>query len=96
MKYIVILFFVTIFCCCVNAQQINGIVYGSDQNNVRTTLPAANVYWEGTEHGVTTDREGKFSIEIPQTGKSRLIASFVGYQNDTIDVPAGANRIEVV
>ena len=104
MKYSISLLFATFVCCCLNAQQMNGVVYGSDQNSVRTTLPAANVYWEGMQQGVTTDANGKFSIDIPQSSsvernlqfRSRLIASFIGYQNDTIDISAGMNQVEFV
>jgi outer membrane receptor for ferrienterochelin and colicin len=92
MKYIISLFFAAAICSCLNAQQISGTVYGAN----RETLPAANVFWEGVRQGVSADHDGKFSIDIPSSGKTRLIASFVGYQNDTIDVPAGAVRIEFV
>ena len=96
MKYIISLFFATIICGVINAQHIQGVVYGNDQNNKRVTLPSANVYWEGTQQGVTADVNGKFSIDIPETGKNRLIASFIGYQNDTLDIPAGTGKVEFV
>ena len=96
MKYIISLFLATLICVCLNAQQINGVVYGILQDDNRITLPSANIYWEGTQQGVTTDADGKFSIDIPQTGKSRLIASFIGYQNDTVDVSIGNHQVEFV
>jgi len=96
MKYSISLFFLTVVCSCLNAQQVNGVVYGSNSDNSRITLPAANVYWEGTQQGVTADSNGKFSIDFPSSGTSRLIASFVGYQNDTIPVPAGTKQVEIV
>jgi len=94
MKYIISLFFATAVFSCLNAQQLNGVVYGLNQDGSRTTLPAASVYWEGTQQGVTANPEGKFSIDFPTISKPRLIASFVGYQNDTIVVPAGAKQVE--
>ena len=110
MKYLIHLFFVTCVCGHLNAQQLNGVVFGNDRSGGTTTLPAANVYWEGMQQGVTTDADGKFSIEIPKSGaverndtvsdeantqfRPRLIASFIGYQNDTIDVSAGVNQVE--
>ena len=81
---------------CLYAQQVTGVVYGKHLDNSRATLPAANVYWEGTQQGVTTDANGKFSIDIRQTGPSRLIASFVGYQNDTVHVLSGRYQVEFV
>ena len=96
LKTIKILFLLLLLCTCLNAQQISGVVFGIHQTNDRETLFGANVFWEGTQQAVTTDVDGKFSISIPQTVKRRLIASFVGYQNDTIDVPIGANNVEFV
>ena len=96
MKYIINMFFAAIMCSSLNAQQLNGVVYGGNQDGSKTALPAANVFWEGAQKGVTADFDGKFSIDIPSDGKSRLIASFVGFQNDTIDIPAGTNQVEFV
>ena len=94
MKYIISLFFATTVSCCLNAQQVNGVVYGNNQDGSRITLPGANVYWEETQQGVTTGLDGKFSIDTPSGEKFRLIASFIGFQNDTIDIPVGTNRVE--
>jgi len=96
MKYLISLFFILSVYCCLNAQQVTGVVYGNYQNNSRETLPAANVYWEGLSQGVTTDADGRFSIEIPSAGTSRLIASFIGYQNDTINISSGTHQVEFV
>ena len=92
MKYITSLFLTMSVCFGLNAQQITGTVY----DNNATALSGAYVYWEGTQQAATTDSDGKFSIGLSQTEKNRLIASFVGYQNDTIDVPTGVNHIEFV
>ena len=95
MKYIISLFFATAVLGCLSAQQINGVVYGLNQDGSRTTLPAASVFWEGTQQGVTANADGRFSIDVPSSGRSRLIASFVGFQNDTVSVPVGTNRVEI-
>ena len=81
---------------CLYAQKVTGIVYGNHHDKSRETLPAANVYWEGLSQGVTTDANGKFSIEIPATGTSHLIASYIGYQNDTINISSGTYQVEFV
>ena len=96
MKYLILLFFTISICCSLNAQKINGVVYGIDHDDQRITLPAANVYWEGTGQGATTNADGKFSIDKPTGGKNRLIASFTGYQSDTISVPSGNYQVEFV
>ena len=86
MKSIISVFFTALVCSSLNAQQIEGVVYGSNQDGSKKSLSAANVFWEGTQQGVITKPDGKFSIDIPSSGKTRLIASYVGYQNDTIDI----------
>ena len=96
MRYIINLFLAAAICGSLNAQQISGVVYGNNPDGSKTTLPAASVYWEGGQQGVTADLDGKFSIETVSGGKSLLIASFIGYQNDTIDISAGKNQVEFV
>ncbi len=81
----------------VHAQQRIGNVKGTvtEKDDAGDILPliGANVYWNGTVQGTVTDESGTFSIEkIDDT--SILIISYIGYQNDTIDV-ADKNYIEV-
>ena len=47
-------------------------------------LVGANVYWLGTTKGAVTDANGEFKIRWNEVG--RLVASFIGYQADTLDV----------
>ena len=72
-----------------NAQQITGTVFSGE----REPLPGANVHWEGSRELITTDTNGKFTIAASQAGSRRLIASFVGFQNDTVEVPIGTNTV---
>lgn len=48
-------------------------------------IPFANVYFEGTTTGSTTDFNGRFSIETHKAGDS-LSATYVGYQKKIIGV----------
>ena len=50
-----------------------------------TPLVGANVYWLGTTIGVATDENGHFRID-KTNDSDRLVVSYIGYQNDTIDV----------
>ncbi|MCU0390069.1 MAG: TonB-dependent receptor, partial [Thermoflexibacter sp.] len=60
---------------------VKGTVYEAPQ----TPLVGANVYWLGTQQGTVTNAEGKFEIKINKSA-TKLIISFVGFKNDTIDV----------
>ena len=59
--------------------QVKGVVKDSDGN----ALVGANVVWVGTNFGTTTDGNGSFTLER-RPNISSLVASFVGFQNDTI------------
>ena len=48
-------------------------------------LPGASVYWANTTVGTATDLEGKFSLYRVKDNNA-LVASFLGYTNDTIRV----------
>lgn len=53
---------------------IKGYVY--DETN--QPVIGANVYWEGTQHGTTTNPDGYFEIEsVPVT--QNLLVSYIGY-----------------
>lgn len=78
-----------------NAQvPLNGYVYELDANNKRIPLPFANIYWEGTSKGTVTDESGSFTIK-PVNNSNKIIASFIGFTNDTVAVN-GQSRIELV
>ncbi len=69
------------------AQNVTGTVYEISDADQKVPLTGANVYWAKTTLGASTDAEGQFTI--PRSAQSsRLVASFVGYQNDTLKVTA--------
>ncbi|HPS13369.1 MAG TPA: TonB-dependent receptor, partial [Prolixibacteraceae bacterium] len=57
----------------------------SEKENPTEPLIGANVYWAGTTKGTTSDLDGNFSLAYYQTNNV-LVASFIGYKNDTIKV----------
>ena len=63
------------------AQELRGRVLDSDGQ----PLIGAAIYWDGTTVGSSADAEGNFRIHRVK-GYDRLIASYLGYQNDTIRV----------
>lgn len=60
--------------------QTVGHVVEHGENGEELPITGANVYWEGTNTGVTTDSEGYFSIPNPESFPYTLVVSFVGYQ----------------
>ena len=70
-------------------QEITGIV--TDENG--TSLPGANVVVEGTTVGTITNLDGNYSIEAAPG--SRLIFSFIGYQDQIIEIDASMVTVNV-
>ncbi|MCX7985608.1 MAG: carboxypeptidase-like regulatory domain-containing protein [Bacteroidales bacterium] len=50
------------------------------------SLIGCNVYIQGTTQGVTTDLDGNFVIRNVKPGKYTLVASYVSYDNKTLEV----------
>ena len=67
----------------VNAQnrQITGQVKDSNTNEM---LPGVSIAVKGTKTGVTTNADGKFSINVPNNGI--LAISFVGYATQSVNI----------
>jgi len=76
--------------------KVTGIVYERKENNVLTPLLFANLVWEGTTVGTTSDKNGKFSIgRKPEY--HNLIISYIGYKTDTVHVEHNPNvDLEIV
>lgn len=71
--------------------QVTGTV--KDANG--ETIIGANVLWEGTHSGTTTDSEGWFSIRKPNSS-SVLVISFLGYVSESLTVTNKNQHFEVV
>ena len=83
---------IAFFICFANiaiAQNISGKVVDAQGK----ALPGAAVYWADTSVGVATDLEGNFSLYRVK-GNDSLVASFLGYTNDTIRVDQKAREVE--
>jgi len=59
---------------------IKGRVVEQLEDSSETSIPGANVYWEGTTIGVATDVQGYYQIPEPESYPATLVVSFVGYQ----------------
>ena len=62
-------------------KSIDGKVMDEDGN----PLPGATIIEVGTQNGTTTDFDGNFTIRL-ENNQSKIEVSFIGYQNQTIDV----------
>lgn len=71
------------------AQTIKGKVF---DNNTKETLPSCNVYWLQGGGGTITDIDGNFKIEKKNNKHTKLVFSFTGYKNDTVEV---GNKTEI-
>lgn len=65
-----------------SAQEMSGTVTSTQQE----PLAGASVHWLGTSVGGYTNNDGGFVLPAASITDKRLVASFVGYQPDTIDV----------
>jgi hypothetical protein len=92
MNRLLILFFIFCFHDALVAQQLKGKVLGENEKGIQENLPAANVYWQGTTIGTTTDLEGVFQLPIPDSLPARLIISSVGFESDTILISSNLSK----
>lgn len=73
-------------CGVLRAQDLRGVVCDADNQ----PLVGASVYWAGTTVGISTDAQGAFLLHRVK-GYDRLVASYLGYVNDTIRVAEGVD-----
>ena len=64
------------------AQSISGTV----TNEAGQPLIGASVYWLETTTGTSTNNQGEFQILSRENPNKKLIASFVGFTSDTIEI----------
>ncbi|MBE6190435.1 MAG: TonB-dependent receptor [Rikenellaceae bacterium] len=72
-----------------SAQNLTGKV--TDQNG--EPLIGASVYWADTTVGGSTDTEGNYIIYRVK-GRDRLVAAYLGFTNDTLQVADGLERLD--
>lgn len=71
----------------ISGQNITGQTFGLDGSGKEVPLTGVNLYWSGTQHGTVSDEQGYFTLSLPKHDHVApiLVASFVGFQNDTLD-----------
>ena len=72
------LFLLFSFLSVAQTKVISGVI--KDKKNSETLI-SASVIIKGTAIGVSTDVDGKFSIELDLTEPKKLVVSYLGYQD---------------
>lgn len=84
-----------LYCLFSNAQgTLEGILFSMDQNK-KTLLEGASIYWINTQTGTVSDQEGKFELPFLGLGK-KLIFSYIGHQTDTLIVSKNQNLVHYI
>ena len=92
-KILSLVFFVFIICFYYSQSKIRGTVIDEEFND---PMPYANVIIKGSSNGVTTDFDGKFSLNV-QPGTYTLVFSFVGYNTKEItEVVVKENEVKEI
>lgn len=73
-------------------QTVNGTITDSKTNEA---LISANVVVKGTTTGVTTDLEGRFTISLDLTEPKTLVITYLGYQEQEVEVSSSSTQISV-
>jgi outer membrane receptor for ferrienterochelin and colicins len=76
-----------------SAQALKGRVLEQKETGP-VPLIGANVVWQGTAAGTSTDAEGRFSLPTPPSPASAIIVSYIGYLPDTVSV-TGQTEVQV-
>ncbi len=86
-----IVFFLATFAAAgaVRAQDVRGTVRDADGQ----PLVGASVYWAGTTIGASADAAGAYLVHRVK-GYDRLVASYLGYVNDTVRVASGGGPVD--
>lgn len=87
-KYIYIIIFLAILSCADAFAQTTKIMGTVTDKQTNEPIPFANIYFQGTTIGVTSDFDGNFSIETKAPTDS-LVASVLGYQKQSFLVQTG-------
>ena len=84
-----------LYCLFSNAQgTLEGILFSMDQNK-KTLLEGASIYWINTQTGTVSDQEGKFELPFLGLGK-KLIFSYIGHQTDTLIISKNQNLVHYI
>ena len=88
-------FYITLFilfsAIAARAEEVKGHVF--DDNN--QPIIGANVYWEGTQQGTTTDVDGAFELATRKSSNN-LVVSYIGYTTFTMQVTNPKEPLRII
>ncbi len=76
-------------------RNLSGTVYGNDDKGRKEYLEGAVVFFPNTPTGTQTEKDGKFSLIIPDSSKI-LVITYVGYIPDTITLAPEVHDLDIV
>ena len=91
LKRIILLLIPLLSAYVAKADEIKGHVY--DENN--QPIIGANVYWEGTQTGTSTDLDGFFELEQKENAE-KLVVSYIGYSPTVVSVNNSSEPLRIV
>lgn len=91
-KYIILLFLITGISIGLSAKEM---VKGVVQDAYNNPLVGANLIWEGSGNGTSTDIDGNFELAKP-AGKRNLIVSYIGYITDTLEITTDSDLLHII
>lgn len=95
MKKIFIAILFTIFSLNAFAQSVPGAIY-EVVNSKRVPLPFSQVFWIEKGTLVEADAEGRFSIDLQGAKEATLVATYIGYNKDTLNYTQVVEFIEFI
>ena len=75
-----------VVCAAAQSTRVRGIVRDADTGEA---LPFVSVYFDGTAIGISTDLDGRYSLETRDTDAKVLTASLIGYESLSVNVQQG-------
>lgn len=90
LKQLYITLFILFSAIAARAEEVKGHVF--DDNN--QPVIGANVYWEGTQQGTTTDVDGAFKLKTRKS-TNNLVVSYIGYTTFVMPVTNPAEPLRI-
>ncbi len=78
------------------SQTVTGVVKVQKPNGTVEPMPYASVYWLEEKKVFESNDKGLFSFDRKNKDQVSLVASFVGYTQDTLVLSKGENRAELI